>query len=482
MKNDHGNSICAFAVLNGAILALALQSPAASAKTLGLVADDVTRTVTVFDADTDTVLGSVITSGAGFGMGDVQITPDQTRGFVTNFNSEIFVIDLTASPPRLAEGPNPIPISNPGEDLAISPDGKFLLVSDGGVSGPISVIEIASQTEVHTLSVGSDTTSIEVCSDGSVLATSIYDQTVRRLVLSATGALTDTGERLSFDDGPNNVICAPDGTSGLAVIRDYPSGIRSFKVPGLQAADARPLSGTSGISGLINAAGDRVYVRNNGDFVNDKGFVGVFGAVDVYGYDAVAATLSAAPLFSIPVAYGPLFYGMDQMALHPGNAKLYVSEPNALKVYDAKTGALLRSITDPNIVDPTGVVVAAATDSCAGRPPAGAIVGTDGPDALRGTPGDDVIYGLGGDDAIDGRGGDDLICGGDGDDRIEGGPGDDFIDGGAGQDRIEGGPGKDTLDGGPGANLCAADPEDTVQNCNPHFPGHPASSGRQSKK
>jgi DNA-binding beta-propeller fold protein YncE len=362
MKSNYGRWTGLAAILNGALIAAVLHAPSLSARTLGLVADDATRTVTVFDADTDSVVGSVFITSGGFGMGDVLITPDQTRGFVTNFNGEVFVIDLTTSPPRLAGGRNPIPVSNNGAELAISPDGKFLLVSDGGVSESISVIEIASQTEINTLIVGSDTTSIEVCSDGSVLATSVIDQTVRRLTLSDTGALTDTGERLSFEDGPNNVVCAPDGMSGLVIIRDYPSGIQSFRVPGLEAADARPLSGTSGISGLVNPVGDRIYVRNNGDFVNEEGFVQVFGAVDVFDYNAATAALGAAPLFSIPVAYGAQYYGMDQMALHPQGAKLYVSEPNALNVYDANTGDLLNSITDSNIVDPTGVTVSAVRE------------------------------------------------------------------------------------------------------------------------
>ena len=111
-----------------------------------MVADDDTASVTVFDADTDTVLGTVsITPGRA--IGDVLITPDQSRGFVTNFNSEVFVIDLTTSPPSLAGGTNPIPISNYGEDLSISPNGRFLVVSDGSATQQVSVIDIAAQTK-----------------------------------------------------------------------------------------------------------------------------------------------------------------------------------------------------------------------------------------------------------------------------------------------------------------------------------------------
>src|SRR5690606_13414499 len=150
-------------------------------------------------------------------IGDVWITPDQRRGFVTNFNSEVFVIDLTASQPRLADGKNPIPIANNGEDLSISPDGKYLVVADGRDPQPTSVIDIATQTEIHTFSRGSDTNSVDVCSDGSVLATSSANGTVRRITIDSEGILKDTGEVLSLDDEPNNVFCAPDAKSGLVV-------------------------------------------------------------------------------------------------------------------------------------------------------------------------------------------------------------------------------------------------------------------------
>jgi len=467
------------AALNSAIVALTLQTPTVSAKTLGMVADNTESAVTVFDADTDTVLGSVFITGHP--IGDVLITPDQTRGFVTNFNSEVFVIDLTASPPRLAEGPNPIPISNFGEDLSISPDGKFLVVSDGSDQQPISVVDIASQSEVHTLSVGSDTNSVEVCSDGSVLATSSGDQAVRRLTLSNTGTLTDTGEVLSIGSEPNNVVCAPGGRSGLVITTFASDEMTSFTIPGLKRIDTRGLSGGFGISVLVNSTGNRTFARSSYD-----------GFVDVFDYNAETAELGAEPLFSIPISNTFGFYGIDQTALHPNKAKLYVPEyfANALNVYDPDTGALLTSITDPHIVEPTGVTIAAVTDPCAGPPPEGAIIGNDGPDNLPGTPGNDVIFGLGGNDAIDGRGGDDLICGGDGNDAISGGDGDDRIEGGDGQDHGDGGPGKDTVNGGDdddvlnvmdgvdgndtldggihvNGDLCADDPGDTSKKCNP---------------
>lgn len=349
MTNDYRKRARLASVFSGAVLTLALQSSEISARTLGLVADNTESSVTVFDADTDTVLGSLaIPPGT---IGDVLITPDQRWGFVTNFNNEVFVIDLTTSPPRLAEGTNPIRISNFGEDLSLSPDGKFLVVSDGNAVQPISVVDIESRREIYTFSVDADTNSVDICRDGSVLTTSSTG-TVRRLTIDSTGTLKDTGETLLLDGEPNNVFCAPNSASGL-VVTTLSGNMTSFTVPELKRVDTRALSGNFGISGLVAPDGNRVFVRSSYD-----------GFVDVFSFDATTGALPERPQLSIPVSVTFGFYGIDQIALHPSKPKLYVSEyfANALNVYDANSGELLTSITDPHIVEPTGVTIATPAD------------------------------------------------------------------------------------------------------------------------
>jgi Ca2+-binding RTX toxin-like protein len=440
-----------------------------SAQTLGMVADNSTNSVIMFDADTHAVLGTVPITPSPFeaATGDVLITPDQTRGFVTNFDHKVFVIDLTTSPPSLAAGTNPIPISNFGEDISISPDGKFLVVSDGNNIEPISIVDIATQAEISTFNTGSDTNSVDVCSDGSVLATSFESDTVRRLTLSATGTLTDTGEVVSVSN-PANVYCAPGAASGVVLQLGEGGAVMSFAIPGLSAVDTRPLSGEDAFTGTINPTGNRMFVRSGGT-----------GSIDVFDFNSATGALGASPLLTIPVAKANPFLGIEQIALHPNGGKLFVSEPSTLNVYDPSTGALLASITDPAIMEPTGVTVMTKADPCAGSPPAGAIVGTNGPDILNGTPGDDVIFGLGGPDIINGFGGDDLICGGAGPDMANGGSGNDTIKGGPGSDLITGGAGADVLNAQDGVNgndsanggthvsgdTCTADPGDAVSNC-----------------
>jgi hypothetical protein len=317
----------------------------ATAQTIGMVADR-DGAVIVFDADADIVMGSITLPTGGRTVGDCAMTADQTLGFVTDFQFRIWVIDLTASPPALASGTNPINISNNGEDLTITFDQKYLLACDGGNIQPISVVDIATRTEINTFSLADDCNSIEVCAGGSVLVTSEDNGTVQRLTVDASGNLTDTGELLStgfgFSTGPNNVFGAPNGRSGIVVLRS--GRIWSFTIPGLGLVDDRALSGTGiGLSGLADPVGARLFVRSSG------------GWVDAFGYDCSSAALSAAPLWSIEVSTGPTFFGMDQMAQHPNGTKLYVSQPGALNVYDASTGALLNAITHPSIQEPTGV-------------------------------------------------------------------------------------------------------------------------------
>jgi Ca2+-binding RTX toxin-like protein len=157
----------------------------------------------------------------------------------------------------------------------------------------------------------------------------------------------------------------------------------------------------------------------------------------------------------------PTFFGIEQIALHPKDEKLFVTESNVVNVYKSLTGDFITSITDPNIVEPTGITVVAEVDPCALPPPAGAIVGTDGPDQINGTSGNDVIFGKGGNDQINGLGGNDLICGGTGSDLITGGAGDDVLD------VKDGVSGNDSVNGGAGNDVCTGDPGDALSSCNP---------------
>lgn len=309
-------------------------------RAIGMVAENVGNSMVVFDGDSDTVLAKV-SLGSGF-IGDCSITADLTLGFVTDFASQVWVIDLASSPPRLASGTNPIRISNFGEDTSLTPDERFLVVCDGGNVQPVSVIDIASRKEIETFSLGSDCNSVDVCSDGSVLVSSFKAGQVRRLLVDGAGRLTDTGDVLSVS-GPNNVICAPGGASGVA-ITGRGDQIHSFTIPGLVPKDVSSLSGHFGISGVFHPAGNRFFTRDNG------------GYVEAFDYDLLTGGLGAVPLFRAFLWDTRAAFGMDQIALHPNGTKLYASQSDFVRVLDANTGALLTVL--PSLAGPTGICFA----------------------------------------------------------------------------------------------------------------------------
>ncbi|MGH7898354.1 MAG: hypothetical protein ACREQQ_10405 [Candidatus Binatia bacterium] len=329
----------------------------AAAITIGMVADGSNGMVTVFNADTDTVLGSAgPLPNAGF-IGDCVISTDKRTGYVTNFGGTVFLIDLTTTPPTLKSGVNPIAISNPGEDVTLTPRGEYLLTCDGSADAPVSVVLTQKRLEIGTFDLGSDCMAVDACANArstnsSVLVGSELANNVRRLRIDASGQVVDTGDVLSNANtvNLNNVNCSPQGTTGVAV-NFNPTQIQSFTIPGLAPVDNRTPTDGNALSGAFNSAGTTFYVRSGS---NQDGS----GAVDAFTYNPTTAALGAAPFFTIPIIQASnSAFGVEQLAVHPTANKLYVPQPNALNVYNATTGAPLTPITNPNIVDPTGVCV-----------------------------------------------------------------------------------------------------------------------------
>jgi len=309
----------------------------AMGQTLGMVADNSTNTVTVFDADADVVLGSIPVP-IGSVIGDCSITPDQAFGFVTNFNFVITPIDLQTLIPLAG-----IPISNQGEDTSITADGNCMVICDGALNQPVSSIDINLMMEVDTLALGVNCNSMDVCSDGTVLITSVGTDVVRRLTIDSSCMLTDTGDTIGSGLDPNNVTCALDSAS-LVTMLGNPARINSFTTPPLAGVvDTQGLPGF-GISSVINQAGNVVYAMTT-------------TVVDAFSYNSFGNIgPSIGGSFPIATAWGGLIpFGIETIALHPNGTKLYVSQPGSVDVFDANTGVLLTSITDPNIVEPLGV-------------------------------------------------------------------------------------------------------------------------------
>lgn len=366
--------------------------------------------VHVFDADTREVLGSLTLPGLGGASGDCSISPDGSTGYVSQGDNTLQVVNLT-TPPTFGTA---ISVDTTASfDTSLSADGKFLVVCDGAVgTPPVSVVETATGLQASSLQLSdglSDIScnSVAVCDNNDVLVTSGQTGEVRRLTLDEFGGLTDTGDVLPTGflglEGPQDILCGTGGTTGVVVLRKEnvspaQAEFFSFTTNPLTAVDSRTLTGRgvifnpdpspapaiAGRASAIDPAGDTVYVRSMIDInsclfptTGDPLFE-VCGLVEVYDYDSATAALSAAPLLKIgPVVVETAAFGVDSIAVHPDDSKLFVSEHTGfgpetvavVKVYNTADGTLIGPLSDTaNGVAPSAAILA----------PTGVCVGTVG--------------------------------------------------------------------------------------------------------
>ncbi len=315
---------------------------------IGIVADNNLDTVTVFDSETNAILGTV-SIPAGSAIGDVLRLEDEPLGFVTNFNSQVFVIDLEdPTNPSIKET---IDISNFGEDLTFAEvdDEEFLIVSDGSAEQPLSVIDLNTFTEVNTFAIsGSDFNSVEFVEgdddEGIILATSFNNDVVYKLEIDDSGNITDTGLTLDVNN-PNNVYgSTEEGEFGIAITRDSGQLI-SFETSDLSQVDTASLDGEFGLAGVFNSEEDD----------------GLFYAlstesVQAFSFDSETGELGDTPVFRTPVNGGATFFGMDQIAFNDEVEKLYVGDSDSgnILVLNADNGMIEDSF-DGSFGDPTGI-------------------------------------------------------------------------------------------------------------------------------
>jgi len=336
-------------------------TPVFASPEIGMVADDFNRTVTVFETADNTVLGTVQIPPMNDPMqpplrliGDCSITRDGAMGFVTDFNfKRVWVIDLTVSPPALAGGPlpNPIPISNFGIDTTITPNNRFLVVSATSGIEPVSVVDIATRSEIATLLGSGGFNSVVACPDGSVLVTSSPNQNVSRLLIDKFGKVSDPGKFLSTGEEPNNSLCSPTAATGVMVLRSA-FKLVSFSIPSFQVVDQQLLAGGLGTSAVFSPFGDRIYARSR---INAP--AGPDDAIEAFSYNANTGVIGSGTVFMLTVPSAESYFGIDTLDVDPTGAFLYVSSGSSVGVYSTVDGGLVATIPLAADAFATGIAV-----------------------------------------------------------------------------------------------------------------------------
>ncbi|MCW8926813.1 MAG: hypothetical protein OQJ84_11165 [Xanthomonadales bacterium] len=318
----------------------------AYAATLGMVVDNQSDELRLFDIHTSTIVASLQGSSSPV-SGDCAMSEDESVGFSSHANRSIAVYELLSRSGSKDIDISNINISNAGVDMSLSPDGSLLVsVGAGNVYEPLSVIDTQRRAEIATAELFLDHTSAEFCDDGTLLVTTTFghshtrpfDNAVYDARVSQDGELQLAGNRLSSGAQPNNASCAPGSRAG--VLLDREGGLTSFTLPGLEKADFAELQGATAVAAVFNLTGDRLYVRTSTEVV-------------AFDYNPLNGVMKQD--WAQPVAFSAEYFGIDQIAVDLDNGQVYVDGGQSLLILEPEQGTQLGAIQTG---DATGVCFA----------------------------------------------------------------------------------------------------------------------------
>ncbi|MBT8061218.1 MAG: hypothetical protein KJO85_00955 [Gammaproteobacteria bacterium] len=316
-----------------------------AAAPLGMVSDNHSDRLSIFNADLDIVTAS-LAARPGMALGDCVVSADERTGITTSSGGAITFISLENGV-MASDDNSDLDISNLGVDMALSPDDRFLVLAGGGaLQQPLSVVSTATREEIATSSPFADHTSVEFCDDGTLLVTTTQgkyfdwqvDNAMYDARLAQDGKVETLGHRLSSGARPNNASCAPGSLSG--VLLDRQGGLPSFTLPGLVPAQHVQLTSPEAIASVFSKDGRKLFIRTN-------------NALESYHFNPVTGEMQRDWVRQMPETEP--YYGIDQIAIHPDGNKLYVDGGKAMLIINPGDGAQLGEFS---LGDTTGICFA----------------------------------------------------------------------------------------------------------------------------
>lgn len=345
-------------------------SLAARNQTFGVVALTNVASIGILDGDTQTVTAPLLTGELGAASAgdvlDVVISPDGNTTLVSNFaDSTVFFIDT--SDPDAPEVIGSVVLSFFPEDMDMTPDGNYVLVSDGGPATKIAVLNVESRTLVEEFN---DPTlanqAVAVTPDGETVLTANTDKgTINAFTLSESGHLTyvastdvSNGNKLF----PVNLTISPDGetaivASGTALAANMAFPVLTITGPGqitLSDMVTPSLSLIAAQSVVFNLAGTKAYLNCEQEGVAPN-------VVVVLNVSASGVVTDSGTSIEVDFANTDMLYGVETMALDNVGTYLYVSNfgttagKTYVQVVDVATNTVVKTITFDTDSVPTGI-------------------------------------------------------------------------------------------------------------------------------
>lgn len=336
----------------------------------------------MIDARTQTVSAPFLVGEIGSAGGqslDVVVTPDRKKALVSNFgDATIHIIDISKRTAPSVLGA--VTLSFFAEDIALTPNGRYALVTDGGFSPKIAVIDVETGVLVEEyvspdinpdpLVTEYDTffNAIAVAADGqTVLAVDYFTKKVNSLTIDAAGHLTfvssiDVSNGGTF--GPVNISISPDGKTAIVAGPAYatapvlPADNMRFPVLEITAPGTVELRSYVVTAARINASqsivfnsrGTKAYalcVQEDPDPADLIVPTNAIVELDVIGPGAVSDSGLTVDVDFVGTSQ---LFGVDTLAIDRTGRYLYVSNQTVsgakshLQVVDVKTHAVVKTI------------------------------------------------------------------------------------------------------------------------------------------
>jgi YVTN family beta-propeller protein len=285
--------------------------------------------------DLQTYTASPIAARLAYGA---SVTPDGSLGVTATFDGlgTLELINLATTPATIA-GTIIVPaILNP-ESTAITPDGRFAVVADGGGETDAVSVDLQTRTVVNTVSgLTGGNQGVAITPDGAqALILGALTNELSVLTISPAGVLQDTGQRVALGGlvgGPRSIVITPNGR--VALITNTGGVVHVVRFDGTSwvyaATVANMGSGASGVA--ITPDGTTAYVSATG--------TNQISVLTIAGDDTVTDT---AVRITIPGGTPATFFGSPGLAVTPDGTRLLIaSYPAAvISMVDTATNTVL---------------------------------------------------------------------------------------------------------------------------------------------
>ena len=306
-------------VLSLGMLALPMAKPAESSSdytSFVITANVNDRTVHTVDTATNTVYGPFLAGQLGTSgeLLDVAVTPDNETALISNFTEQrVYFVDVSdPTNPSLLGSVDSSGLSFSPEDIAITSNGKYALISDGGPgASKVVSIDIASRTVVD--SEACDSQAVAVAPIGIVILADFYGGELNTFTIDGSGNLTAGSTYTDVGlNGPINIGIAPDGQTVIVCNND--TTVAVYQVTGVGSLTYEGV--VSGLPGgqqsvAFNESGTKAYV------LSDPAASPQLSVLDITGPGEVS--LDAAGVATLP-GNTQDYFGVDAVAVADGTA------------------------------------------------------------------------------------------------------------------------------------------------------------------